>query len=182
MISNSPVQTNFSLPETIWNTEEFRMNFSGTVRHKKFNRETCYSPAFNHTVFRYRKLFEKTKSFRWNFWYCETKKSNLKSWYPLLPLIQNSFLVPQTFTKVEGLHTKFFGSVGKKLTENPDTPLSHPYIFFATRNFWNTPKSSRLSFSVMWDTKLWRKNLISSTPIRKSFSLTEIFWNRSVSN
>ena len=56
-------------------------------------------------------------------------------------------------------------------------PSSHPLKVIATKNFSGTTKCSQWNFSVMWDKKNRRKNVISTSLIHTNFSLRQFSWN-----
>ena len=60
----------------------------------------------------------------------------------------------------------------EKVTENRDILLSHPYIFFATRNFWNTEE-----FPIKFLGNVRYKNLTEKLDISHSYP-KNIFANK----
>ena len=112
----SLLSRNFSLPEFFWNTDQkgSSTKLSGTVRQKKFDTKSWYSPSpLIHKLFRYQKIYETKKGSPTEFF--GTVRQQIfctKSWYS--PLRHKFFRYPKFSETQTGSSTKFFGTVRKK--------------------------------------------------------------------
>ena len=134
--------------------------FSGTVRQKIFDGNMWY-PLLCIKVYRYPKLFESLKGCHQNFRHCETKSFRRK--IGITSIMHKIFWYPKIFWNIEGMPTKFFGTVRQKIsTETCDTPPP-PLLcikFFQNLKISETLKGCPWKFSALWDKKIRRKLVI----------------------
>ena len=131
--------------------------FFGTVRQKKFRRKLVIPPIM-HKIFRYPKFSETLKGCPRNFSALWDKKFSTENCDT--PYYAWNFSIPQIFWNIEGMSTKFFGTVRPKIF---DRKTWYPLVcikFFDTPNFLKHWRDAHEIFRHCETKNFRRKNVI----------------------
>ena len=93
------------------------------------------------------------------------------------PYHEESFSIPQIFWNIEGMPTKFFGTVRpKNLDGKTWYPLFSSTKHFKTRNLLKNSRTPSRNFYALWDIKISTENRDMPALIHKFISIPETFW------
>ena len=131
--------------------------FLGTVRLKIFDGKTWY-PLVCINFFDTPNFLKHWRDAHEIFRHCETK--NFRRKLVISPIMHKNFSVPQIFWNIEGMPTKFFGTVRQKIF---DGNLWYPLLcikFFDTPNFLRHWRDAHEIFRHCETKNFRRKNVI----------------------